>query len=188
MPNSYSLGAHFEDLIQRQVRSGRFASASEVVREGLRLMEEREAEREARTRWAEGGDRARARERTGHPCRGGVRRTADPNQKDRRLTSKKLRQVEFAPQARADLIDIFDYIAGDDNVRAEAFVGRIEQRCNALLDFPELGRSRSELAPDLRSIPHGAYLIFYTPDAEVVRIERILHGARDIEEEFSGDE
>lgn len=48
MPNSYSLGAHFEDLIKRQVRSGRFASASEVVREGLRLMEEREAERAAR--------------------------------------------------------------------------------------------------------------------------------------------
>jgi antitoxin ParD1/3/4 len=48
MPNSYSLGAHFEALIQRQVRSGRFASASEVVREGLRLIEARDAEREAR--------------------------------------------------------------------------------------------------------------------------------------------
>ena len=48
MPNSYSLGAPFEDLIQRQLRSGRFASASEVVREGLRLIEARDAEREAR--------------------------------------------------------------------------------------------------------------------------------------------
>lgn len=48
MPNSYSLGAHFEDLIRRQVRSGRFASASEVVREGLRLIEARDAERAAR--------------------------------------------------------------------------------------------------------------------------------------------
>lgn len=48
MPASYSLGKHFETFVQRQVRSGRFASASEVVREGLRLMEEREAEREAR--------------------------------------------------------------------------------------------------------------------------------------------
>ena len=48
MPASYSLGTHFEDFVRRQVRSGRFASASEVVREGLRLVEEREAEREAR--------------------------------------------------------------------------------------------------------------------------------------------
>ena len=48
MPASYSLGKHFEDFVQRQVRGGRFASASEVVREGLRLMEEREAERAAR--------------------------------------------------------------------------------------------------------------------------------------------
>jgi antitoxin ParD1/3/4 len=48
MPNSYSLGAHFEELIQRQLRSGRFLSASEVVREGLRLIEARDAEQEAR--------------------------------------------------------------------------------------------------------------------------------------------
>jgi antitoxin ParD1/3/4 len=48
VPASYSLGKHFEQFVQRQVRSGRFASASEVVREGLRLIEEREAEREAR--------------------------------------------------------------------------------------------------------------------------------------------
>jgi antitoxin ParD1/3/4 len=48
MPASYSLGAHFETFVRRQLTSGRFASASEVVREGLRLMEEREAEREAR--------------------------------------------------------------------------------------------------------------------------------------------
>jgi plasmid stabilization system protein ParE len=32
------------------------------------------------------------------------------------------------------------------------------------------------------------YLIFYTPGAEVVRIERILHGARDVEEEFRPSE
>ena len=48
MPASYSLGTHFEEFVRRQVRSGRFASASEVVREGLRLVEEREAERAAR--------------------------------------------------------------------------------------------------------------------------------------------
>ena len=48
MPASYSLGTHFEQFVQRQLKSGRYASASEVVREGLRLMEERETERKAR--------------------------------------------------------------------------------------------------------------------------------------------
>ena len=47
MPASYSLGSYFEAFVQRQVRSGRFASASEVVREGLRLMEDRELRIEA---------------------------------------------------------------------------------------------------------------------------------------------
>jgi antitoxin ParD1/3/4 len=39
---SMSLSRHWQDFIQTQIDSGRYASASEVLRESLRLMELRE--------------------------------------------------------------------------------------------------------------------------------------------------
>ena len=42
MPSSYTLGKHFEAFVQAQLASGRYNNASEVLRDALRLMEERE--------------------------------------------------------------------------------------------------------------------------------------------------
>ena len=39
---SVTLGAHFEQIIEKSIESGRYSSASEVIREGLRLVDERE--------------------------------------------------------------------------------------------------------------------------------------------------
>ena len=42
MPSSYAIGDHFEKFIRAQIETGRYASASEVIRDSLRLLENRE--------------------------------------------------------------------------------------------------------------------------------------------------
>ena len=51
MATSYSIGKHFEAFIDRLIASGRYSTASEIIRDGLRLIEEREQDREARLEW-----------------------------------------------------------------------------------------------------------------------------------------
>ncbi|MFC3075339.1 type II toxin-antitoxin system ParD family antitoxin [Shinella pollutisoli] len=48
MASSYTLGTHYETFIRDLLATGRYASASEVVRDGLRLLEDREKQREAK--------------------------------------------------------------------------------------------------------------------------------------------
>ena len=46
-----NLTEHFDRFIQTGVTSGRFSNANEVVREGLRLLEQREQEDTAKLEW-----------------------------------------------------------------------------------------------------------------------------------------
>jgi antitoxin ParD1/3/4 len=50
MPTSVALGRHFEEFVKQQLDSGRFNNVSEVVRAGLRLLEDEEKLREIRHR------------------------------------------------------------------------------------------------------------------------------------------
>ena len=52
-----NLTERFDRFIQTEVGSGRYGNASEVVREGLRLMERRQQEERAKLKWLRGAVR-----------------------------------------------------------------------------------------------------------------------------------
>ena len=86
----------------------------------------------------------------------------------------------FSPAAEEDLLDIAVFIAQDNPARALTFVDELESKCDALGHAPGIGTSRPELGDGVRMLPHGRYLIFYREVNKGLRIERIMHGSRDI--------
>ena len=92
--------------------------------------------------------------------------------------------VLLSPAAIRDVDEIGDYIASDNPVAAVKFIQTIRKRCAALSTQPRSGRARPELRNDLRSVPFDSYVIFYSIGEYDLRIERILHGARDIDTIF----
>ena len=65
------------------------------------------------------------------------------------------------PRVLSDLAEIWDYIADDREVQADAFVAKIDAKLQTLAKQPGIGRLRDELAAGLRSLPIGRYVIFY---------------------------
>jgi toxin ParE1/3/4 len=90
----------------------------------------------------------------------------------------------FSPLAEADMEEIGDYIAQDNPSRAISFIREIRMKCTKIKDQPLASPLRPNLGEGIRMAVFGKYLIFYSFDEMVVRIERILHGARDISELF----
>jgi toxin ParE1/3/4 len=69
-------------------------------------------------------------------------------------------------------------------VTADRFLDKIGERCQTLAQFPNMGLSRDELHPGLRSLPVGKYLIFYIPIEGGIEIVRVLPGMMDIDAVF----
>ena len=88
--------------------------------------------------------------------------------------------VTFSPKARQDLLDIGEYIAKDSRPNARRFVGKQMEQCKRIGNAPLGFAGREDLAPGLRMAALGRHVIFFRLIDRKVRIERVLHGARNL--------
>lgn len=91
-------------------------------------------------------------------------------------------QSELTPEAQLYLIEIWSYIAQYNEEAANNLIDKIYQKSQVLADSPYIGVARPELALELRSFVVEKYVLFYQPISDGVKIVRVLHGARDIEQ------
>ena len=95
-----------------------------------------------------------------------------------------MKKYSLTREASRDLVEIARYIATENRTAAIDLVNRLEERCRSLVETPEAGRLREDLAENLRSVAVGKYVIFYRIDEEGIWIIRVLHGSRDIPDFF----
>ncbi len=92
-----------------------------------------------------------------------------------------MRQYELSARADSDLADIWLYIARDSPENADRFMDRLYEAFQKLADMPGMGHQRDDLAEQsLRIWPVGQFLIIYRPEANLLRIVRVVNGYRDV--------
>lgn len=91
-----------------------------------------------------------------------------------------MKRVVISAPAANDLRNIGDYIAADSPARARRFIAVLKERCFSLALHPFRGKPAPEVGLDVRMLIVGNYLILYRVQNEIVMIDRLVHGARDI--------
>lgn len=94
-------------------------------------------------------------------------------------------EVTHLPRAEEDLIQIWRYIADDNEAAADRLLDRVAEAARKLSAHPEAGRLRPELSAGLRSFVIGNYVLFYKVSTTRLTIVRVLSRYLDIgEDEF----
>lgn len=99
-----------------------------------------------------------------------------------------LKALRLRPLAESDLEEIWLRIVDDDPGAADAMIDRFTEIFELIRRQPGMGAPTPALGPRaegmLRRFPVGNYVIFYTEAVDTLVVERVLHGARDIEALF----
>ncbi len=93
-------------------------------------------------------------------------------------------RVRLSSLARADLDDIWFYVARDNEAAGTRVVRNLLDKCRSIRSHPNRGTPCPDLAPGLRRLTVGNYLIFYRVTDTGPEVARILHRARDLAKHF----
>ena len=88
----------------------------------------------------------------------------------------------IAPEAKADIEEIWDYLGIQKNAPAAAHrqVEMLFDKFSLLSAHPLLGEERADLGRDLRSFVAANYVVVYRTGSSTIEIARVAHAARDI--------
>ena len=90
-------------------------------------------------------------------------------------------RVVITPKAFADLEEVRDYIANDNEETARKYVDKILSRVGKLAENPHLGISLERkwgIPTKYHFLICGSHLAFYKVEDKRVNVYRILHGKR----------
>lgn len=89
-------------------------------------------------------------------------------------------RLELSRFVESDLEAIADFIAQDNPPRAVSFLQEIRRKILQVGEQPLLYQLRPEIGVDTRLAVAGNYLILFHITGNVVRIERVVYGGRDL--------
>jgi plasmid stabilization system protein ParE len=90
----------------------------------------------------------------------------------------------LTPLAKADIFEIWSYIARNSQIAADHVEQAIYDACEFVAEAPKRGRSRPDLTPrslrfwTLTRYPN--YSVVYRPDTVPVQVVAVLHGKRNL--------
>ncbi len=91
-------------------------------------------------------------------------------------------RVVFSDAAKADLIEIWDYISADSQLQADRLITKFREKLQHLAKWNTMGRPRPEFGKDCRSYPFGKYCFFFRPIDDGIEVIRVIHSARDLDQ------
>ena len=89
-------------------------------------------------------------------------------------------RLRFSSIVKNDLAEIAEYISQDSPRHAANWIRVLRSRFAEISKQPLLYRLRPELGVDARLAPVGHYVILFRVRQNAVRIERVVHGGRDL--------